>query len=98
MGSLARLIAFPVDRKVYEGGRSSVRLFDDGELRFVVSYLIDEHPRHGCELIKEIEERVADTYSLSPGVTYPTLTVLDELGYAACGKKLYAALRTALSG
>jgi DNA-binding PadR family transcriptional regulator len=75
------------------GGRSG-RLFDHGELRLVVLALISERPRHGYEIIKEIEDRVAGTYSPSPGVIYPTLTMLEELGQATLtesdGKKLYA--------
>jgi DNA-binding PadR family transcriptional regulator len=75
------------------GGRSG-RLFDHGELRLVVLALISERPRHGYEIIKEIEDRVAGTYSPSPGVIYPTLTMLEELGQATVaesdGKKLYA--------
>ena len=75
------------------GGRSS-RLFDHGELRLVMLALIAEQPRHGYEIIKEIENRVAGTYSPSPGVVYPTLTMLEELGQATVaesdGKKLYA--------
>src|SRR5580692_446269 len=74
-------------------GRRSGRLFDHGELRLVVLALIAERPRHGYEIIKEIEDRVAGTYSPSPGVIYPTLTMLEELGHATVaesdGKKLY---------
>jgi DNA-binding PadR family transcriptional regulator len=74
-------------------GRQSGRLFDHGELRLVVLALISERPRHGYEIIKEIEDRVAGTYSPSPGVIYPTLTMLEELGHATVaerdGKKLY---------
>ena len=76
------------------GGGRSGRLFDHGELRLVVLALIAEQPRHGYEIIKEIENRVAGTYSPSPGVVYPTLTLLEELGQATVtetdGKKLYA--------
>jgi DNA-binding PadR family transcriptional regulator len=68
-------------------------VFDHGELRLVVLALIAESPRHGYEVIKAIEERVAGTYSPSPGVIYPTLTLLEELGHATVeersGKKLY---------
>jgi DNA-binding PadR family transcriptional regulator len=42
---------------------------------------IAEQPRHGYELIKAIEERFGGQYSPSPGVVYPTLTLLEELGY-----------------
>ena len=73
-------------------GRSG-RMFDHGELRLVVLALIAERPRHGYEIIKEIEDRVAGTYSPSPGVIYPTLTMLEELGHATVaeseGKKHY---------
>src|SRR5271156_2755238 len=78
----------------HRGGRRSGRMFDHGELRLVVLRLISERPRHGYEIIKEIEDRVSGTYSPSPGVIYPTLTMLEELGHAtvaeADGKKLYA--------
>ncbi|HUZ72407.1 MAG TPA: PadR family transcriptional regulator [Stellaceae bacterium] len=75
------------------GGRG--RVFDQGDLRFVILRLIAEKPRHGYEIIKDIEERLAGSYSPSPGVIYPTLTLLEELGYTTVtasqgGKKLYA--------
>src|SRR6202040_3899301 len=59
------------------------RFFAHGDLRLVILQLIAEKPRHGYELIKAIEERVAGAYSPSPGVIYPTLTLLEELGYVA---------------
>jgi DNA-binding PadR family transcriptional regulator len=81
-------------RRRERGDRRPGRLFDHGELRLVVLALIAEQPRHGYEIIKEIEDRVAGTYSPSPGVIYPTLIMLEELGHATVtesdGKKLYA--------
>jgi DNA-binding PadR family transcriptional regulator len=76
-------------------GRRMGRFFDHGDLRFVVLQLIAEKPRYGYEVIKEIEERLGGAYSPSPGVVYPTLTLLEELGYATVSnaegnKKLYA--------
>ncbi len=59
------------------------RFFAHGDLRLVILRLIADKPRHGYEIIKEIEERVAGAYSPSPGVIYPTLTLLEELGYVA---------------
>jgi DNA-binding PadR family transcriptional regulator len=61
----------------------------------VILHLIAERPRHGYEIIKEIEDQVGGAYSPSPGVIYPTLTLLEELGYATVtpgngAKKLYA--------
>jgi DNA-binding PadR family transcriptional regulator len=58
------------------------RMFDQGDLKFVVLALIAEQPRHGYELIKEIERRVGGAYAPSPGVIYPLLTMLEEMGLA----------------
>ncbi len=64
------------------GGRSGLgRFFAHGDLRLVVLHLIAERPRHGYEIIKAVEERVGGAYSPSPGVIYPTLTLLEDLGY-----------------
>jgi len=76
-------------------GRRMGRFFDHGDLRFVVLQLIADKPRYGYEVIKEIEERLGGAYTPSPGVVYPTLTLLEELGYATVSnaegsKKLYA--------
>ena len=70
-------------------------MFEQGDLRWVVLQLVAEQPRHGYELIKEIEDRVGGGYSPSPGVIYPTLTLLEELGYLTVaasegGRKLHA--------
>jgi DNA-binding PadR family transcriptional regulator len=75
-------------------GRRAERVFDQGDLRYVILKLISEAPRHGYEIIKAIEDKVGGAYSPSPGVIYPTLTLLEELGYvtvenAEGGKKLY---------
>ncbi len=81
----------------HRGGRDrrSGRVFDHGDLRYVLLHLIAEKPRHGYELIKAIEEQFAGAYSPSPGVIYPTLTLLEELGYlrpetAEGPRKLYS--------
>jgi DNA-binding PadR family transcriptional regulator len=76
-------------------GRREGRMFDAGELRLVILALVAEKPRHGYEIIKELGERVGGDYSPSPGVVYPTLTMLEEMGYASAsqdqaGRKLYA--------
>ncbi len=63
-------------------GRAGLgRLFAHGDLRLVILQLIAEKPRHGYEIIKSIEDLVGGAYSPSPGVVYPTLTLLEELGY-----------------
>jgi DNA-binding PadR family transcriptional regulator len=79
----------------FGGGRGGRRVFEHGDLRWVVLALIAEQPRHGYEIIKEIEDRLGGAYSPSPGVIYPTLTLLEETGLIAVkesdgGRKLYA--------
>jgi DNA-binding PadR family transcriptional regulator len=60
------------------GGRR--RLFDKDELKLVLLKLIEEQPRHGYDLIREIEDRSGGAYAPSPGVIYPTLTLLADMG------------------
>jgi DNA-binding PadR family transcriptional regulator len=68
------------------GGRGegrSRRMFDGGELRLVLLKLIADAPRHGYDLIREIETLTGGAYAPSPGVVYPTLTMLDDMGFIA---------------
>ncbi len=66
----------------YGRGRTGLgRFFAHGDLRLIILHLISEKPRHGYEIIKAIEEQVGGAYSPSPGVIYPTLTLLEELGH-----------------
>jgi DNA-binding PadR family transcriptional regulator len=60
------------------GGRR--RMFDGGELRLVLLKLISDQPSHGYDLIRAIEERTGGAYSPSPGVVYPTITLLADMG------------------
>lgn len=66
----------------FGGPRGGGRMFQHGDLRLLILALIAESPRHGYELIREIESRVGGAYAPSPGVVYPTLTMLEELGFA----------------
>ena len=70
-------------------------MFDHGDLRFILLSMIAAKPAHGYDLIKALEERMGGGYSPSPGVIYPTLTMLEEQGFARVtaddGKKLYQA-------
>jgi DNA-binding PadR family transcriptional regulator len=75
------------------GGRR--RVFDHGDLRFILLSMIATKPAHGYDLIKALEERMGGGYSPSPGAIYPTLTMLEEQSFARItaedGKKLYQA-------
>ncbi len=67
-----------------DGGQNGWgRFFAHGDLRLVILQLIAEKARTGYEIIKAIEDRVGGAYSPSPGTVYPTLTLLDELGYVS---------------
>jgi len=70
-------------------------MFGHGDLKLLLLALIEQQPRHGYELIRIIEEMFHGHYSPSPGAIYPTLTMLEELGYARVedttgNRKLYA--------
>ena len=78
------------------GGRHALgRFFAHGDLRLVILNLIADKPRHGYELIKDIEQQFGGAYAPSPGSVYPTLTLLEELGQIAAtlsdgSKKLFS--------
>ncbi len=69
-----------------DGPRGRRRMFESGELRLVLLKLIADQPRHGYELIKAIEEMTEGHYAPSPGVVYPTLTLLEDMGHIAAAK------------
>jgi DNA-binding PadR family transcriptional regulator len=70
------------------------RLFDAGEVKLVVLKLLSEKPSYGYQLIKAMEERLSGGYTPSAGVIYPTLTLLEEEGFAEAvkenNKKVYS--------
>ena len=63
------------------GRRGRRRMFEPGELRLVLLKLIADQPRHGYDLIRAIEEMTHGVYAPSPGVVYPTLTMLQDMGF-----------------
>jgi DNA-binding PadR family transcriptional regulator len=70
------------------------RVFDGGEVKLVILALVAEKSRHGYEIIKDLSRRVGIEYSPSPGIVYPTLTLLKKMNYASvredhAGRKLY---------
>src|ERR1700749_206565 len=68
-------------RDRHHGRHRGERFMEHGDLRFVVLSLIAEQPRHGYELIKELEERTGGAYRPSPGVIYPLLSLLEDEGF-----------------
>jgi DNA-binding PadR family transcriptional regulator len=65
------------------GPRGRRRMFEGGELRLVLLKLIADEPRHGYELIKAVEDMTGGDYAPSPGIVYPTLTMLEDMGLIA---------------
>jgi DNA-binding PadR family transcriptional regulator len=75
----------------FRGGR----MFEQGDLKYVILQMLAEKPRHGYEIIKELEERFGGAYAPSAGTVYPTLALLEDIGYASVsleegGKKVYS--------
>jgi DNA-binding PadR family transcriptional regulator len=74
-------------------GRGRRQMFEAGEIRFVILRLLKEKPRHGYEVMKALEERMAGCYTPSAGTVYPTLQLLEDQGYVRAvesgGKKVY---------
>lgn len=75
----------------FRGGR----MFEQGDLKYVILNLLADKPRHGYEIIKELEDRSGGAYAPSAGTVYPTLSLLEDMGYASVtveegGKKVYA--------
>ena len=68
--------------------------FHKGDLKYVILGLLKDKPRHGYEIIREMEEISYGLYKPSPGVVYPTLQMLEDMGYASVnerdGKKVYS--------
>ena len=61
--------------------RDRKRMFEGGELRLVLLKLIADEPRHGYQLIKAVEDLTEGDYAPSPGIVYPTLTMLEDMGH-----------------
>src|SRR5713101_7910419 len=77
------------------GGRGPRRRqwFEAGDMKYVILKLLRDKPRHGYEVMKELEERMHGCYSPSPGTVYPTLQWLEDEGLVKAkevdGKKVY---------
>ncbi|MFQ5745841.1 MAG: PadR family transcriptional regulator [Gemmatimonadota bacterium] len=70
------------------------RIFDRGDLKYVILRLLRERPMHGYEVMRALEEESCGCYTASPGSVYPTLQMLEDQGYVASetrdGKKTYS--------
>jgi len=78
----------------FRAGRGRRRQwFGPGDMKYVILKLLRDKPRHGYEVMKELEERMHGCYSPSPGTVYPTLQWLEDEGLVVArevaGKKVY---------
>jgi DNA-binding PadR family transcriptional regulator len=81
-------------RREFRWGRHyRERLFERGDLKYVVLGLLKEKPRHGYDIIRELEDRFSGFYAPSPGAVYPTLQMLQDMGQVTAterdSKKVY---------
>lgn len=74
--------------------RRRKQMFESGEVKFVILRLLREKPRHGYDIIRELEDRFGGCYTPSAGTVYPTLQLLEDQGYVRAeeheGKKVYS--------
>jgi DNA-binding PadR family transcriptional regulator len=67
--------------------------FQKGDLKYVILGLLKDKPRHGYDIIRELEEQSLGTYKPSPGAVYPTLQMFEDMDYTSSserdGKKTY---------
>jgi DNA-binding PadR family transcriptional regulator len=75
------------------GGRSRWRMYDRGDLKYVILKLLRGRPMHGYEVMRALEEQSAGCYRASPGTVYPTLQMLEDQGYVRVveegGRRVY---------
>lgn len=77
------------------GGGRRERMLESGDLKLLALYLLNQQPAHGYDIIKSVGDLVGGDYSPSPGTVYPTLSLLEDMGYAAVqtqagGRKQYS--------
>jgi DNA-binding PadR family transcriptional regulator len=87
---------FPFGRfgRRWRGFGQGERFFGRGDLKIVILELLKDQPRHGYDIIRALEDRARGFYRPSPGSVYPTLQLLEDLGYVTAsqseGKKVYS--------
>lgn len=75
------------------GGRWG-RFFGPGEIRLALLSMLEGGPKHGYELMKELETKSGGIYKASAGAIYPALQQLEDEGMvtsdAIAGKRVYS--------
>ncbi|MFC1920499.1 PadR family transcriptional regulator [Chloroflexota bacterium] len=77
----------------YFAGPRRERLFQKGDFKYILLQQLKDKPSYGYEIIRELQERFHSFYTPSPGSVYPTLQMLEEMGYVSSeereGKKVF---------
>jgi len=63
------------------------RMFDRGDLKYMILELLRDRPMHGYEVMRALEETSRGAYTASPGSVYPTLQALEDEGHVASEEK-----------
>jgi DNA-binding PadR family transcriptional regulator len=83
------------------GHWGSERMFHKGDFKYLILDLLKDKPRHGYEIIRELEGKFHGFYSPSPGTVYPTLQYLEDMGYVTAqeqdGKRIYTTTEAGLA-
>lgn len=82
-------------------GGPGMRSFERGGIKFAILSMLKDRPRHGYDIIREMEERSGGFYSPSPGAVYPTLQALEDrdlvISTTEEGKKVYSLTEAGLA-
>jgi len=82
-------------------GGPGLRSFERGGIKFAILGMLKDKPRHGYDIIREMEERSGGFYSPSPGAVYPTLQALEDRDLVTStteeGKKVYSLTEAGLA-
>ncbi|HLQ34705.1 MAG TPA: PadR family transcriptional regulator [Chloroflexota bacterium] len=77
----------------FKAERLRERVFGKGDLKYLILDLLKDQPRHGYDIIRELESRCAGLYTPSAGAVYPTLQLLEDMGAVTSeqqdGRKTY---------
>jgi DNA-binding PadR family transcriptional regulator len=72
------------------GGRPRKRR---GDIRTAILTVLQDHPGHGYEVMRTLEERSGGMWRPSPGSVYPTLQLLEDEGFVRSqeidGRRVY---------
>src|SRR5579883_41261 len=80
-------------RDQFRADRLRERVFGKGDLKYLILDTLRDQPRHGYDIIRELEHRSGGLYTPSAGAVYPTLQMLEDMGAVTQeqqeGRKVY---------